>query len=143
MRIPRRLGSRIYAFFFAWLALSQMLGLLVPGTKQYVYYHVMIAFLRSTEKVYHAALASSVLTMIAVIPVFLFAFDARPKGLWLWRGLLIVRLFADLWGHNFEWQMIKSFAATEPLAAGLSLGSLLLLIGPSYYTHFRYAFGRK
>lgn len=143
MRWPKKLGIKLYCFFFIWIALGGIASLLLPETEAFTYYHTMIAF-HKPHAIHHTlAILDAWMTIIAIIPLCLYAFNAPRWGAWFFQPLFFTRIIADIVGRNYEWQFLKSTFHSYPAAAALSLGLMVLVLLPSYQAHFAYAFKRE
>lgn len=143
MKIPKRFGLKIYVFVFAWLALGGLTALTSPESDAYMYYHVAMAFHKQSQWLYIGALISAGTTLLCVIPVFLQAFCIERFPRWPFKLLLFVRIMADIIGHNYEWQFIKSILINQQVPGIALIILIIVMIYPSYYGHMAYAFKKK
>lgn len=136
----QRPGLKVYFFIFFLLALGKALSLFSPQAPIYIYYHIMQAFHPASRIHYEFALFSAGLTLLCLIPVFFQAFLFPKMSLPLFKALFIMRLLADLFGHNYERQFFSGSLISEPLVGWAHLALFLLILFPSYQAHYLYAF---
>ena len=122
----------------AWLSLGQVLSLMAPDQDIYIYYHVIKTFFPIAAIHYYLALISSLLTLLALYPLFAYAFHGKQRALWLFGPLFFIRFFADILGHNYEFLFLKSHFTNELTHGLIFLTFAILLILPSYYAHYKY-----
>lgn len=140
MKLPEKLFEKAYFILFTWLCLGELAALITPNSEVYIYYHALKAFYPPAGAFYHLALIRAVLTLICLAPLFNYAFNQKKDWAWFFKPLLFVRVIADLTGHNYEWQFIKTLYHTAmftPLAALAVWGGISFL---SYKAHFLCAF---
>lgn len=140
MRLPQRIFEKSYFFLFAWLCFGELLALLTPGQEAFIYYHSLMAFIPSAGLFYDLALGRALINLVCLLPLFLYSFSVKRDWTWFFRPLLIVRVVADIAGHNYEWQFLKALYHTGtylPLAAFSVWVGLTFL---SYKAHFICAF---
>ncbi|MBF0594889.1 MAG: hypothetical protein HQL22_07965 [Candidatus Omnitrophica bacterium] len=140
MKLPDKLGYKIYFLIFSWLALGELTSLLAPKSDAFIYYNTLRTFYPPAALHYYIAILRATITLAALIPLFNVAFNRKMNWGWFFKPLLIVRVVADVTGHNYEWQFIRSLAHGGfllPLAAvGVWIGVNYL----SYKTHYICAF---
>jgi hypothetical protein len=142
MKWPQRLAYKLYFFFFLWICLGDLLVLVFPETEAYIYYHTMQTLLPASVMFLHYALLRASVDILCLGVLFAYAFNLKPAAGWFWRPLFLARIATALTGHNYELQSLKSAFYGEK---GLLLATLIiygLLVLPSYYAHYLYAFGR-
>ena len=131
---------KIYFFLFIAMAIHNLLGLLDPPSTAYIYYHVLVTFDKNYSLSYLLNLASAILTVASIIPLFLYVFQIRLFGKRLWQGLFLMRALFDIIGHPYELKLIESVFRMNVWYALGSLSLLLVLTIPSYVALYQYAF---
>jgi|GEM_PF-2310183 len=140
MKLPERLGFRIYFFFIAWVSIGDFAVLLLPETESYMYYHTMQTLLPSAIMFYDYALLRSFVNLICLIALLAYAFNGKQTAGWFWRPLFLARIATDFIGHNYELQFFKSSFHGDRLAFTATLVFYGLLLIPFYFAHYVYAF---
>jgi len=140
MKLPERLGFKLYFFFFTWICIGDLAVLFLPETETYIYYHTMQALLPTSVMFYNYALLRVLVNLICLGALLSYAFNIKHTAGWFWRPLFLARIATDLFGHNYELQSFKSafYGEWGVFVATLILYALLLI--PSYYAHYAYAF---
>lgn len=142
MKKIARLGWKIYFLFFATATIWNLLFSLSPDSIIYVYYHVLMAFDKHYRTAYFLSMASGVMAAIGLIPLFLFIFQLRFLPPQLWAILFVVKVVADLTGHSYEVELIKSLFYSSFWLTLSSLAVSLAFSLPAYIIFFKYAFRR-
>jgi hypothetical protein len=140
MKLPERLGFKLYFLFFTWVCLGELVALILPEAENYIYYHTLQALLPTTVMFYHYALLRVLVDLICLVPLLAYAFKWKPMAGWFWRPLFLTRIATDLIGHNYELQTFKSAFYGD---RGVFIATLIvygLFLVPSYYAHYAYAF---
>ena len=140
MKFPDKIFEKGYFFLFAWISLGELSALLTARSEPFTYYHTLQAFYPPAGIFYHLAVIRSLLTIICLAPLFNYAFNRERNWAWFFKPLLYVRIFADLAGHNYEWQFLKTLFHTTPL---MPLAALSVWVGMtflSYKAHFLCAY---
>jgi hypothetical protein len=114
--------------------------LLMPDTESYIYYHTMQLLLPTSVMFYNYAILRALVNLLCLGTLFTYAFNIKQFASWFWRPLFMARIATDFFGHNYELQTLKSAFYGEK---GVLIATLVfygLLIFPSYYAHYVYAF---
>ena len=140
MKKSQRLGFKAYFFIFFLMVLGNGLSLLYPETAIYTYYHIISTFQPNSAIYYKLAIASTGLTALSLVPLFLYAFLLPRTGIWFFKPLFFARILGDLLGHNYEWQFLVSSLTSEPIIGIANLSLFIAIIFPSYRAHYLYVF---
>jgi len=109
----------------------------------YMYYHSLIAFHNSLQLIYFLGVASIFFNILSLIPLYCFIYDQfiLSKGFWL--GFLALRIVTEIYGHNYDVQLLKSLFHTD-LYWAMSLAFLhIIFLWPSYVVCYKFAFPHK
>nr|CAX68913.1 hypothetical protein JG1_0270 [uncultured bacterium] len=82
----------------------------------------------------------SVMSLLALVPLFMFAFEKRSYFIKFFQWLFVLRLCLEWSGHNFEFQFMKSILITDPSVGWTTFATSILYVVPSYFAHYKYAF---
>jgi hypothetical protein len=140
MKLPERLGFKLYFFFFVWVCIGDLAILFLPETETYIYYHTMQVLLPTSVMFYNYALLRALVNLICLGALLAYAFKWKQTAGWFWRPLFLARIATDLFGHNYELQSCKSAFYGDRGVFVATLIFYALLVIPSYYAHYAYAF---
>ncbi len=134
---------KIYFCLFAFLVVNNAAISLWPDSDPYIYYHILAAFHPRFYFAFGMHLISDALNLLNLIPFYFYVFRQSFAGTKLWRNVFILRIIFEIFGHGYEFKMIKSLFYTNHLLVVSFLVLYILILLPSYYGVFQYAFRRK
>ena len=140
MKLPNNLGLKAYIIIFTVVALGNFLSLIMPDGDTCIYYNTLLRFHHPAVIWYMLAVLDAVLGCLTVIPMALRAFEKPSVCLQLFQVFFVLRLFTTIFGHNYEWIVLRSAFIGTPLVGWLTLGVWTLFAFPSFKEHFVYAF---
>lgn len=144
MQWTKGLAHKIYFVVFAWFCLGELAGLFTAESDTFLYYNILGTLHSGGSTAYHFAILRAVTNTLCLAPLFCVAFNKQINALnWLFKPLLIVRVVADIIGHNYEWLFMKSMAHEAGLAGFIPLGIYIAFILPSYQAHLHCISPRK
>ncbi len=138
-----KLRWKFYLCLYSPLTIGSSIALLFEGSTVYEFYHILMAFKKSSSLLYLASLGGALFNIFSLVPLFLFAFGKRFLRAWVWKIFFVLKIIFDTTGHRFEFLFLQS-NFHQDFYAGLS-GVILLTIYllPSYIALFMYAFMQK
>lgn len=140
MKIPDKMSYRIYFFLLCWISLGELAVLLSAETEPFVYYHTLKTIIPSFQAVYSCAIIRTIVNLACMYPLFIFAFNRRNNFPQILKALLTARVLADITGHNYEWQFIKSLHHQGAFLPFVAIGLWAGLFFLSYKAHIMLAF---
>ncbi len=140
MKIKISFWWRIYFVLAATIFICNLLSVLYPKSVVYIYYHSLIAFHKDFALFYYLNVMSAVTSALSLLPLFYYIYRRRFLSPRLWQVLFCLRIAFDLVGHGYETNFFQSLFQNNFTVAIISLAISLLLIFPSYFACFRYAF---
>ena len=139
----KNIGWKAYLVFFCILSWGNLGLLFSAESEPYIFYHILGAFHKPTFIFYGLNLCEALLSISAVVPLFLFICNRRLLPIRFWRWHFFLRLIFDLTGRYYEFVFLKSLLYDE-LHLGLAfIAAQVFLLFPSYLLHFKYAFRQE
>jgi len=137
MKLPQNLTYKIYFLLFGWLCLGEFATLITPQADAFIYYNTLKILYPSASIFYILAIFRAVINLICLFPLFTYAFNKNIRWPWLLKLLLILRIIADISGHNYEWLFLKSlFYSSSVILPFASIGLYIAIYFLSYKAHF-------
>ena len=140
MRFIRESFWKVYFVVFALTTASNLISLLHPRSEVLIYYTIMTAFLKPNWVLHACAILSAVLTLVSLWTLFCRAFNQPHRAVGFFRVLFLLRIFADIFGHNYETVYLRSIMVGNPNAGWIVIAFLALFFFPSYKIHYDHAF---
>lgn len=140
MKIKSLLGWRIYFVIVATILIGNLLSVLSCRSVVYTYYHSLIAFHKDFIVFYYFNILSAVINVLSLMPLFCYIYRRRFLRPRLWQVLFCLRIAFDFVDHNYETRFFQSLFKTDLAIALILLSISLLVILPSYFATFQYAF---
>jgi len=135
-------GWKIYFILFTILSIAVLANIFSAESIVYMYYHILSTFQGHRIILYYLNVANALLTVLSLIPLFLFVFQKNFGNVRIWQSLFILRLLSEPLGHHYEVAFLKSLAFSHLGLLGFSLFVSLGVILPSYTGCFFHAFKR-
>ena len=134
---------KIYGLYFTLLTAQHFLSLLIPQSRIYLFYHLLIGFDRRLITVYAYTILGSAFSVAALWPLYLFIFHKKRFTPRIWQILFFCKLAGDLLGNYYQFLTLKSFYFTDRTLAFQILAGDILTVLPSYIACFQYAFQQE
>jgi len=129
----------IYGFFITLIVFTSLGDIFFKDSSFRTYYTILLAFDKHYYLVCILNILSILINVLAVLVVFLYAFDIK-SSIKFWRVTFFIRIGLDLIGNFYDSQFIKA-AFFQSIPYGLTcIGAFLFPILPSYVAHYIYAF---
>jgi hypothetical protein len=143
MQQKTRWAWKIYFFIYSISILLSVLLLFSEGSPINQYYRILIAFTQSYSTQYYLYVAKVIVEALALIPLFLFAYGVRFLPSLVWQILLGARICLLLFGHAYEWNLLRSLMYSNSTRTIAVVLLAILFAVPSYIACIKYAFARK
>lgn len=143
MRKKTRWPWKVYFFFWVYSVFSNIIIALYPASPINQYYKILIIFRARYWIQYSLYQSAIVIEAFSLIPLFLFVFHKKCLSPWVWQTLFFLRIIFLISGHSYEWMMIKSYFHLDLRLAIASASTIVVLLFPSFFGHFLYAFQSK
>ncbi|OGX08494.1 MAG: hypothetical protein A2Z88_04880 [Omnitrophica WOR_2 bacterium GWA2_47_8] len=135
-------GWKSYLAFFSIVMIQQAIDFFAPNSEVTLYYRIMRAFDPTLAYMHWCNLLSVVFNLLAIAPVFLFVYRVQILKPQVWQAIILLRLVFEFTGHSFDVVCFKSVLFTAPEAAAQIAIAILIILIPSYWAGFWYAFGQ-
>ncbi|MDP2654739.1 MAG: hypothetical protein Q8Q08_12010 [Candidatus Omnitrophota bacterium] len=131
---------KLYLFIYFTISLGMCVVCFAPSSPATLYYQILLAFNIYFLFPYSLQVLSLILNLLTCLPVYLFVYQIdvlRPK---FWRMFLLARLAAEIFGHSYEYNIIKAAWVDSPVTAANMIISYVMAVSPSYIVLGLYAF---
>jgi len=140
MKIKISFWWRIYFVLAATIYICNLLSVLYPQSVVYIYYHSLIAFHKDFTLAYYLNILSAVTSLVSLLPLFFYIYHRPFFSPIVWQILFCLRIAFDFVGHGYEMNFFQSLFQNSFTVAFISLAISVLIIFPSYFAGFQYAF---
>lgn len=129
-----------YFYFFFIFSIAQASAFFGLDSPSQFYYAVLYSFNSIFALDYFFNVIQVLLTLIHLIPLYLFLYKKWTNNQELFKFLLAFRLLFDITGHSWEVNFLASIYQLNPYLCSTLLAGFALLYLPSYYGCYVYAF---
>jgi len=140
MKRKNQFWWRAYFILAATIFISNLISIFHPDSDIYVYYHTLMVFHKNFTLSYYLNIASAVLNFLSLIVLLLYIFPRPFLSARIWQIFFLLRMVFDICGHTYENKFFKSLFYTDLTLGAASIALLIMIIFPSYFATFRYAF---